>query len=65
MNINLKMKEIVESRGLKQSYICQVTGMTADCISRILNGTRKITAEEFLTLCEVLNIDPNLFRKTA
>jgi hypothetical protein len=22
-------------------------------------------AEEFLTLCEVLNIDPNLFRKTA
>lgn len=65
MNINLKIKEIVESRGIKQSHICEKTGMTTDSVSRILKGTRKITAEEFLTLCEVLDIDPNIFRQTA
>lgn len=65
MNVNLKFKEIIESRGIKQSHICKKTGMTPDCVSRILNSTRKITAEEFLNLCEFLDIDPNEFRKTV
>ena len=65
MDINLKFREIIESRGLKQSYVCDKTGMSSDCISRILNGHRKITAEEFLSICEVLNIDPNVFRQSA
>lgn len=65
MNINLQLKEIVDKKGLKQSYLCEKTGMTADCISRILNSTRKITAEEFLCLCDVLGVDPREFKKTA
>lgn len=65
MNINLKFQEIVENRGIKQAHICRLTGMSPDCVSRILNATRKITAEEFLILCEVLEIDPNEFRKSA
>jgi DNA-binding Xre family transcriptional regulator len=65
MSINEKLKAIVDERGIKQSYLCQKTGMSADCISRILNSTRKITADEFLNLCDVLEIDPRAFRKTA
>lgn len=64
MWVNLQLREIVENRGIKQSYICEKSGMTADAISRILNCTRKVTAEELLILCEILNVDPRSL-KTA
>ncbi len=65
MNINLKLKQIVDERGIKQAYISEKTGMSADCISRILNSTRKITGEELLNICELLNIDPRELKNTA
>ena len=65
MNLNLRLKEIVDNRGIKQSYICEKTGMTPDAVSRILNGTRKITGEELLNLCDLLQVDPRTLRKPA
>lgn len=65
MDINLRLKEIVEGRGIKQVYICEKTGWSADTVSRILNGARKITGEELLTLCDLLDVDPRSLRKTA
>lgn len=65
MEINLRLREIIEQRGIKQSFICEKIGMTADCLSRILNGARKITGEELLDLCTLLEIDPRMLRKTA
>lgn len=64
-SINLRLKEIIESRGIKQSYISERIGITTDAISRILNGTRKITGEELLNICDLLDIDPRSLRKTA
>lgn len=64
--VNARLKEIIESRGIKQSYICEKTGLSSDCVSRILNSARKITADEFLSICEVLKLDPrSFFEKTA
>lgn len=65
MELNLQLKEIIESRGIKQSYICEKIGMTPDALSRILNSTRKITGEELLNLCDLLNIDPRSLRQSA
>lgn len=65
MNINMQLKQIVEKRGIKQSYLCKQTGLSRDCISRILNSTRKITAEEFLNICYALELDPRSFKKSA
>lgn len=65
MNLNLQLKEIVEARGIKQTYICKNTGMSADSVSRILRGERKITGEELLTICELLDIDPRTLLQTA
>ncbi len=66
MNVNEKLRQFVEKEGIKQSYICEKTGMTADCVSRIMNSTRKITAEEFLEICTVLKLDPrDFFKKSA
>lgn len=65
MDLNLQLKEIIEARGIKQAYICKNTGMTPDSVSRILRGERKITGEELLAICELLDIDPRILRKTA
>ena len=65
MTVNAKLREFLEKEGIKQSFICEQTGMSPDAVSRILNSNRKITAEEFLNICTVLKLDPRDFLKTA
>lgn len=65
MSINERLNLIIQERGLKQAYIAQMVGMTDDCVSKILNGKRKMLADEFLKFCSALNIDPNCFRKSG
>lgn len=62
MNINQKLNEYVIANGIKQIYIVQKTGLSANTISKILTGKRRILADEFLTICVALDIDPNIFR---
>ncbi len=61
MNVNAKLKDFVDKNGIKQAHICEATGMSADSVSRIMNSTRKITADEFLNICNALNLDPRDF----
>ncbi|HZJ76003.1 MAG TPA: helix-turn-helix transcriptional regulator [Clostridia bacterium] len=62
MSINERLNEYVTTNGIKQSYVAQKTGLTADTVSKILNGNRRILADEFLLICTALAIDPNIFR---
>ena len=63
--INEKLNQYVTAKGIKQIYISQATGISADIISKILQGKRKIMADEFLEICSALNINPDYFKKTA
>ena len=65
MPIYMRFREILESRGIKQAHIVKVTGMSKDAVSNFLLGKRNLTAEEFLLWCQALDIDPNVFRKSA
>lgn len=65
MRTNKLLSKIVEQRGIKQIYISEKTGLSADVISKILRSERKMTAEEFLAICDALGINPNEFRATA
>ncbi len=66
MSVNERLNEYVNENGIKQVYIASKTGLTVDTVSKILNGNRRILADEFLLICDTLNIDPNIFRnKTA
>lgn len=62
MTINEKINDYIVKRGIKQSYIAQKTGITANKISSALNGKRKLSAIEFLTICEILEVDPKIFK---
>lgn len=58
MNLNLRLREYLEEKGIKQSFICNKAGLSADVVSRILRCERKISAEEYLLICDALEIDP-------
>ena len=61
MKINKMIADIVEQRGIKQTYIAERTGLTVDAVSRIMRSERKLGAEEFLKICELLNVSPESF----
>lgn len=65
MNINMKIASIVTERGIKQTYIAEKTGWSNDKVSKLLRGALKLTAEDFLTLCSVLDLNPSDFRISA
>ena len=65
MWINLRLREIMESRVIKQTYICEKTGLSPDAVSRIMNGTRKVTGEELLMFCDLFDVDPRSLRQPA
>lgn len=65
MSINEQLNRFVEENGIKQAYIAKITGLSRDTVSKILNGNRRILADEFLLICTALKIDPNIFRKNA
>lgn len=65
MRINEMFNKIVNERGIKQTYIAEKTGWSNDKVSKLLRGALKMTAEDFLTLCNVLDLNPSDFRATA
>ncbi len=62
MTINELLNDYVDKNGIKRVHIAQKTGISVDAISKMLNGNRKIQADEFLKICTALSIDPNIFR---
>lgn len=62
MDINKRIAKIVEERGIKQSFLCEKTGLSADAISSLLRCKRKISAGEFLDICDALGVDPSTFK---
>lgn len=43
----------IKNSGLKQSYVAEKANINPDLLSRMLNGTRKIQADEFLCFAEL------------
>ncbi len=62
MEINERLSEYVNENGIKQVHIAQKTGINKDAISKMLSGSRRILANEFLMICDAINLDPNVFR---
>lgn len=52
--------DYIIAHGIKQSYISEKTGITVQKLSAMLSGKRKILADEFLSICKALAIDPDV-----
>ena len=65
MVVQSKVAQYLEELGIKQSWLAQKTGLTDNMISGILNGKRKMTADEFVRICKAIGKNPNDFMEAG
>lgn len=53
------LKKAIEYSGLKQMAIAERAGLTDQMLSDIVNKRRKLDANEFITVCKIINTTPN------
>lgn len=59
MNVANRLQEIIHDSGVSYTYIAKKTGITTNAISRSLSGKRRLSAEELVAICSVMQIDIN------
>lgn len=61
IKVEIKLKQYLEDHGIRQQFICDKTGMDKVTVSNILNGKRKLTANELLNIANALELPLNFF----
>lgn len=51
-----RIKSYVDEKGIKQVAIANALGMNKPAVSSMLKGKRKLSAEEYVTLCDFLEV---------
>ena len=59
--VHEKLADYLAENGIKQSHIVRETGMSANAVSLVLKGERKLTVDEFADICAALNVKPETF----
>ncbi|MDD3393820.1 MAG: helix-turn-helix transcriptional regulator [Anaerotignum sp.] len=63
--LGLKIKEYLVSNGITQAFVSGKTGISAPTLCAMLNGERKILAEEYFLICKALNLDFAFFYRES
>ena len=64
MGANEIIKAYIEDNGIKRSFVAEKIGMSPVLLGRSLEGKRKLQADEFIAICEVLSLDLDFFKKS-
>lgn len=59
--IGLRIKNYLNDKGIKQSFIAAKTGLNANIISDICAGSRKIECVEYYKICSALGVPLDYF----
>lgn len=59
MKAATNVKKIIESRGLKQSYIAEKVGLNPKTFNALLNGRKTFDVSFVVPICRALDITPN------
>jgi len=60
-----RIKSYVQEKGYKQVVIADKVGMTKVAMSETLNGNRNMTAEEYVRICDFLEVPYSQFADGA
>ena len=61
--MGIKIKEYLATNGIKQAFLVERTGLSADKISGICSGKRGIDCMEYYKICMALNLELDYFFK--
>ena len=63
--VHAKIKEYLRENGIRQVFVADKAGIDRSVFNLMINGKRRIPADTLVDICDVLNIDMNLFRGDA
>ena len=61
MQVYQKIKKYIEEHYLKQKSVAEAAGIPNATFNAILNGKRKLYAEDLKSICSALNISAEIF----
>ena len=62
--LGMRIKQYLTENGIKQAFLVEKTGMSANAISDICTGSRKtIDAIAYFKICRALGVDLDYFLK--
>lgn len=61
MKVYQKIKQYMDEKGIKQNYVSEKSEIPENTLSMILNGKRKLDADEFIRIVLALDVSPDLF----
>ena len=56
------IKAYLIENGIKQSYVSEKTGIPAPILKMMLNDNRKIEANEYMRICDVIGVPLEQFK---
>lgn len=65
MDIAKTIKTYLDDQGIKQSHIAKKTGIKINAINLSLNGKRKLLADEYVSICNSLEVPLDFFIITS
>lgn len=60
--LGLRIREYILENGLKLGYVADAVNIPMNVFSAMMNGKRKITAEEYFMICKALGVPLEMFR---
>ncbi len=59
MKVSSKVKQEIENKGLKQSYVAQKIGMNPKTFNGLLNGRKTFDVNYLVPICKAIGLSPN------
>ena len=59
--IGERIGEYLNQNGITQAFLADKAKMTPISVSMVVNGTRKVSAEEYIRICRALKLDLEYF----
>lgn len=59
--IGERIGEYLNQNGITQAFLSDKAKMTPMSVSMVVNGTRKVSAEEYIRICRALKLDLEYF----
>ena len=57
------IKQFIDSKGITQASIAKKAGMTKVSLSESLRGNRRLTADEYVRICDALGVSADFFNQ--
>lgn len=60
--IGLEIKKYLDENGIKYSFLSEKIGMPMNMLSPLLNDKRKMSVEEYFSICSALKVPVSKFK---